>query len=167
MSALSENSDALKLSWPRPPRNRMAASAGDGRAPDLPGGGARPPGTRRRSGESGRAAGRAAGGHRAVRDGHRGPSRSGDRRPGPVRLRLIVDNVLICEVFDASATAPHLRHSKTTDERGRGLFLISRFTRRWGTRHTRDGKVIWAEQSLAEPAGSFTESAGSLTESAG
>ncbi|MGV9347574.1 SpoIIE family protein phosphatase [Streptomyces spiralis] len=86
---------------------------------------------------------------------------------GPVRLRLIVDNVLICEVFDASATAPHLRRSKTTDEGGRGLFLMSRFTRRWGTRHIRDGKVIWAEQSLTEPAGSFTESAGSLTESAG
>ncbi len=84
-----------------------------------------------------------------------------------MRLRLIVDNVLICEVFDAGATAPHLRHSKTTDEGGRGLFLISRFTRRWGTRPTRDGKVIRAEQSLTEPAGYVTGSAGSLTEPAG
>ncbi|WP_329372174.1 SpoIIE family protein phosphatase [Streptomyces sp. NBC_01483] len=67
---------------------------------------------------------------------------------GPVRLRLITEQALICEVSDGSATAPHLRHPKTTDEGGRGLFLISQFTRRWGTRYTPEGKVIWAEQSL-------------------
>ncbi|MCX5088025.1 PAS domain-containing SpoIIE family protein phosphatase/ATP-binding protein [Streptomyces sp. NBC_00365] len=67
---------------------------------------------------------------------------------GPVRLRLITDQALICEVSDGGATAPHLRHPKTTDEGGRGLFLISQFTRRWGTRYTPEGKVIWAEQSL-------------------
>lgn len=69
---------------------------------------------------------------------------------GPVRLRLILDRTLICEVFDGGATAPHLRHPRTTDEGGRGLFLISQFTRRWGTRFLPEGKVIWAEQSLAE-----------------
>ncbi|MCX4451819.1 SpoIIE family protein phosphatase [Streptomyces sp. NBC_01340] len=67
---------------------------------------------------------------------------------GPVRLRLITEQALICEVSDGGATAPHLRHPKTTDEGGRGLFLISQFTRRWGTRYTPEGKVIWAEQSL-------------------
>ncbi|HWG23664.1 SpoIIE family protein phosphatase [Actinospica sp.] len=71
---------------------------------------------------------------------------------GPVRLRLIVERALICEVFDGGATAPHLRHPKTTDEGGRGLFLISQFTQRWGTRYTPTGKIIWAEQSLTEPA---------------
>ncbi|WP_407698610.1 SpoIIE family protein phosphatase [Streptomyces fagopyri] len=71
--------------------------------------------------------------------------------PGPVRLRLISEDALICEVSDAGATAPHLRHPKTTDEGGRGLFLISQFTQRWGTRYTPDGKIIWAEQSLTEP----------------
>ncbi|GGK60813.1 SpoIIE family protein phosphatase [Streptomyces flaveus] len=72
---------------------------------------------------------------------------------GPIRLRLILTGAtLICEVWDASASAPHLRHPKTTDEGGRGLFLISQFTQRWGSRHTRDGKIIWAEQSLTGPA---------------
>ncbi|MER7957177.1 SpoIIE family protein phosphatase [Streptomyces sp. NPDC096030] len=67
---------------------------------------------------------------------------------GPIRLRLILERTLICEVFDASSTSPHLRHARTTDEGGRGLFLISQFTRRWGTRYTAEGKVIWAEQPL-------------------
>ncbi|MER6133216.1 SpoIIE family protein phosphatase [Streptomyces sp. NPDC001815] len=71
---------------------------------------------------------------------------------GPIRLRLIMSRTLVCEVWDASPTAPHLRHPKTTDEGGRGLFLISQFTQRWGTRYTQDGKIIWTEQSLAGPA---------------
>ncbi|MFF4259850.1 SpoIIE family protein phosphatase [Streptomyces sp. NPDC001663] len=71
---------------------------------------------------------------------------------GPIRLRLLLERSLICEVFDGGATAPHLRHPKTTDEGGRGLLLISQFTRRWGTRYLAEGKVIWAEQSLTEPA---------------
>ena len=71
---------------------------------------------------------------------------------GPIRLRLITDQALICEVSDGGATAPHLRHPKTTDEGGRGLFLISQFTQRWGTRYTAEGKIIWAEQSLTDPA---------------
>jgi PAS domain S-box-containing protein len=67
---------------------------------------------------------------------------------GPVRLRLLRDLTLICEVSDASSTSPHLRHARTTDEGGRGLFLISQFTDRWGTRYTSEGKIIWAEQPL-------------------
>ncbi|MFF3486653.1 SpoIIE family protein phosphatase [Streptomyces sp. NPDC002701] len=70
---------------------------------------------------------------------------------GPIRLRLIMSRTLVCEVWDASPTAPHLRHPKTTDEGGRGLFLISRCTQRWGTRYTQDGKIIWTEQSLTAP----------------
>ncbi|WP_151475644.1 SpoIIE family protein phosphatase [Streptomyces albicerus] len=70
---------------------------------------------------------------------------------GPIRLRLIMSRALVCEVWDASPTAPHLRHPKTTDEGGRGLFLISQFTQRWGTRYTQDGKIIWTEQSLEGP----------------
>ncbi|AJC53787.1 MULTISPECIES: SpoIIE family protein phosphatase [Streptomyces] len=67
---------------------------------------------------------------------------------GPIRLRLILEHTLICEVCDGSSTSPYLRHPRTTDEGGRGLFLISQFTHRWGTRYTTDGKVIWAEQVL-------------------
>ncbi|MFF4253646.1 SpoIIE family protein phosphatase [Streptomyces sp. NPDC001663] len=69
---------------------------------------------------------------------------------GPIRLRLIRESALICEVSDGGATAPHLRHPRTTDEGGRGLLLVSQFTQRWGTRFVPEGKVIWAEQSLTE-----------------
>ncbi|MGW1375501.1 SpoIIE family protein phosphatase [Streptomyces sp. NPDC002446] len=65
---------------------------------------------------------------------------------GPVQLRLILGQALICEVSDGSSTSPYLRHPRTTDEGGRGLFLISQFTGRWGTRYTTTGKVIWTEQ---------------------
>ncbi|MFE9017100.1 SpoIIE family protein phosphatase [Streptomyces sp. NPDC007808] len=69
---------------------------------------------------------------------------------GPIRLRLIRERALICEVFDGGATAPHLRHPRTTDEGGRGLLLVSQFTQRWGTRFVPEGKIIWAEQSLTD-----------------
>ncbi|GAU71223.1 putative protein kinase/phosphatase [Streptomyces sp. NBRC 110611] len=68
---------------------------------------------------------------------------------GPIQLRLIRGQNLICEVSDGSSTSPYLRHSRTTDEGGRGLFLISQFTDHWGTRYTTRGKVIWAEQPFS------------------
>ncbi|MFJ7327625.1 SpoIIE family protein phosphatase [Streptomyces cyaneofuscatus] len=67
---------------------------------------------------------------------------------GPVRLRLLLQSVLTCEVSDASSTTPRLRHARTTDEGGRGLFLVAQLARRWGTRYTNRGKIIWAEQGL-------------------
>lgn len=70
---------------------------------------------------------------------------------GPIRLRLIRERNLICEVFDGGATAPHLRHPRTTDEGGRGLLLVSQFAQRWGTRFVPEGKIIWAEQFLTDP----------------
>ncbi|MDI3408131.1 SpoIIE family protein phosphatase [Streptomyces cavernicola] len=67
----------------------------------------------------------------------------------PVRLRLLYDrNSLICEVSDGSSTSPHLRRANTTDEGGRGLFLVAQFSERWGTRYTARGKVIWTEQPV-------------------
>ncbi|WP_431948364.1 SpoIIE family protein phosphatase [Actinacidiphila sp. bgisy167] len=69
---------------------------------------------------------------------------------GPIRLRLIRQSVLICEVYDGSNTVPRLRHARTTDEGGRGLFLVAQLTRRWGTRYTADGKLIWAEQDIPD-----------------
>ncbi|MFI1364441.1 SpoIIE family protein phosphatase [Streptomyces griseochromogenes] len=68
----------------------------------------------------------------------------------PVRVRLLYDRHLICEVSDGSSTAPHVRRAADTDEGGRGLYLVARFTARWGTRYTARGKVIWAEQALHE-----------------
>ncbi|MEU4029862.1 SpoIIE family protein phosphatase [Streptomyces anulatus] len=67
---------------------------------------------------------------------------------GPVRLRLLFQAALTCEVSDASNTSPRLRHARTTDEGGRGLFLVAQLAHRWGTRYTPQGKIIWAEQPL-------------------
>ncbi|MFG2422711.1 SpoIIE family protein phosphatase [Streptomyces sp. NPDC048448] len=67
---------------------------------------------------------------------------------GPIGLRLIRHQALVCEVSDSSDTAPRLRHARTTDESGRGLFLVAQFSRRRGTRFTAHGKIVWTEQDL-------------------
>ncbi|AOR37635.1 protein phosphatase [Streptomyces fodineus] len=67
---------------------------------------------------------------------------------GPIGLRLIHERTLICEVSDASNTSPHMRRARSTDEGGRGLFLVAQVALRWGTRYTATGKTIWAEQQL-------------------
>ncbi|MFG3025409.1 SpoIIE family protein phosphatase [Streptomyces sp. NPDC048254] len=66
----------------------------------------------------------------------------------PIRLRLIRDRALICEVSDGSSTSPHLRRAHVYDEGGRGLMLVAQLTQRWGSRQTSAGKTIWAEQPL-------------------
>ncbi|QKW11286.1 SpoIIE family protein phosphatase [Streptomyces sp. NA04227] len=66
----------------------------------------------------------------------------------PIQLRMILQSTLTCEVSDASSTAPHLRRARTFDEGGRGLLLVAQLAERWGARHSREGKVIWAEQPL-------------------
>ncbi|EDY58250.1 ATP-binding SpoIIE family protein phosphatase [Streptomyces sviceus] len=63
----------------------------------------------------------------------------------PIRLRLIRDRSLLCEVSDAGSTTPHLRRARSFDEGGRGLFLVAQLAERWGTRHARQGKTVWAE----------------------
>jgi serine phosphatase RsbU (regulator of sigma subunit)/anti-sigma regulatory factor (Ser/Thr protein kinase) len=65
---------------------------------------------------------------------------------GPIGLRLIRDDRLICEVSDPSQSQPHLRRARLSDEGGRGLFLIAQLTDRWGSRYTPLGKTIWTEQ---------------------
>ncbi|NXY93586.1 SpoIIE family protein phosphatase [Streptomyces sp. BR123] len=70
----------------------------------------------------------------------------------PIRVRLLYDRSLICEVSDGSSTSPHLRRAEATDEGGRGLFLVAQFAQRWGTRYTARGKIIWSEQALHDGA---------------
>ncbi|MFD0349503.1 ATP-binding protein [Kitasatospora aburaviensis] len=67
---------------------------------------------------------------------------------GPVEVRLIHAERLTCEVSDPSATQPRMRRARVTDEGGRGLYLVAQLTDRWGSRYTRHGKTIWAEQEL-------------------
>lgn len=67
---------------------------------------------------------------------------------GPIGLRLLREKVLVCEVSDPSNTQPRLRRARTTDEGGRGLFLVAQYSNRWGSRYGRQGKTIWAEQRI-------------------
>jgi PAS domain-containing protein/anti-sigma regulatory factor (Ser/Thr protein kinase) len=66
----------------------------------------------------------------------------------PIQLRLIRDRVLTCEVSDGSSTSPRLRRARSTDEGGRGLFMVAQLAQHWGTRYTKKGKIIWTEQPL-------------------
>jgi serine phosphatase RsbU (regulator of sigma subunit)/anti-sigma regulatory factor (Ser/Thr protein kinase) len=75
---------------------------------------------------------------------------------GPIGLRLIRDvrdGVMVCEVSDPSNTQPRLRQARSTDEGGRGLFLVAQLATRWGSRYNATGKTIWAEQALPTPPG--------------
>ncbi|MDX3262097.1 SpoIIE family protein phosphatase [Streptomyces sp. MI02-2A] len=69
----------------------------------------------------------------------------------PSELRLIRHNVLVCEVTDSSSTQPRLRRARTTDEGGRGLFLVAQLATRWGCRHGQNCKTIWSEQHIECP----------------
>jgi anti-sigma regulatory factor (Ser/Thr protein kinase) len=75
----------------------------------------------------------------------------------PVTVRLLRHHVLICEVCDASSTAPRVVQAAEFDEGGRGLFLVAQLADRWGVRYTEHGKVIWTEQSLAQVSDLRTE----------
>ncbi|MFF3563929.1 SpoIIE family protein phosphatase [Streptomyces sp. NPDC002574] len=66
----------------------------------------------------------------------------------PLALRLINDRTLTCEVRDAGPAAPRLRHARTVDEGGRGLFITAQLAQVWGTRYDAEGKTIWTEQPL-------------------
>jgi PAS domain S-box-containing protein len=66
----------------------------------------------------------------------------------PLLLRIIKDRTLTCEVHDTSSSAPHLRHARTVDEGGRGLFICAQLSQRWGVRYSADGKTVWTEQVL-------------------
>lgn len=42
----------------------------------------------------------------------------------PLYLRLILEQVLTCEVSDTAPSSPYVKHARTLDESGRGLFVI-------------------------------------------
>ncbi|MGW4510055.1 SpoIIE family protein phosphatase [Streptomyces sp. NPDC004436] len=66
----------------------------------------------------------------------------------PLEMRLIHDRTLTCELRDASASAPHLRHAGPADEGGRGLFIVGALADGWGVRYDDRGKTVWTEQAL-------------------
>ncbi|CAM5585419.1 ATP-binding SpoIIE family protein phosphatase [Streptomyces narbonensis] len=67
---------------------------------------------------------------------------------GPIRLRLLRSDSLVCEVADGSLTTPHVRRAAETDEGGRGLQLVTALAHRWGARYGTAGKYVWTEQQL-------------------
>ncbi|MEU8983141.1 SpoIIE family protein phosphatase [Streptomyces sp. NPDC048309] len=79
---------------------------------------------------------------------------------GPVALRLIKHRQLTCEVSDASRSFPRLCHTRSTDEYGRGILLVSQLSSCWGCRWTSGGKVVWASQDLPRPVESEGETKG-------
>ncbi|MFD9282149.1 ATP-binding protein [Streptomyces mirabilis] len=72
---------------------------------------------------------------------------------GQIELRLIRHQVLTCEVSDTNPCTPRPRRARTMDESGRGLFLVTNLSRRWGSRPIPGGKVVWAEQNLPHTSG--------------
>ncbi|MFG2513013.1 SpoIIE family protein phosphatase [Streptomyces sp. NPDC048584] len=69
----------------------------------------------------------------------------------PVTLRLLRTDVLRCEVGDDVPQLPRLRQARATDEGGRGLYLVNRLARRWGTTRLSTGKVVWFELDQPTP----------------
>jgi hypothetical protein len=70
---------------------------------------------------------------------------------GPVTLRLICEDTLVCEIADSSPALPQLRDAAGDDEPGRGLQIVSHLSHRWGSRRTPAGKVVWCEQQIPRP----------------
>ncbi len=81
---------------------------------------------------------------------------------GEIRLRLLLDRTLVCEVWDAGLVQPRRRRARDTDEGGRGLQLVGLLSAGWGSRRTPRGKTVWfelplpdGESSVADPAEAF------------
>ncbi|MFF2651162.1 SpoIIE family protein phosphatase [Streptomyces sp. NPDC058045] len=67
---------------------------------------------------------------------------------GDIRLRLLLDSTLVCEVWDAGLVQPRRRRARDTDEGGRGLQLVGLLSAAWGSRRTPHGKTVWFELAL-------------------
>ncbi|MFH9867047.1 SpoIIE family protein phosphatase [Streptomyces lydicus] len=69
---------------------------------------------------------------------------------GEIRLRLLLDRTLVCEVWDADLAQPRRRRARDTDEGGRGLQLVGLLSQGWGSRRTPRGKTVWFELVLPD-----------------
>lgn len=67
---------------------------------------------------------------------------------GEIRLRLLLDRTLVCEVWDSGLVQPRRRRARDTDEGGRGLQLVGLLSSGWGSRRTPRGKTVWFELTL-------------------
>ncbi|MFJ9406048.1 SpoIIE family protein phosphatase [Streptomyces sp. NPDC101393] len=69
---------------------------------------------------------------------------------GEIRVRLLLDRTLVCEVWDADLAQPRRRRARDTDEGGRGLQLVGLLSAGWGSRRTPRGKTVWFELALPD-----------------
>ncbi|MFJ5775959.1 SpoIIE family protein phosphatase [Streptomyces sp. NPDC093094] len=69
---------------------------------------------------------------------------------GDIRLRLLLDRTLVCEVWDSGLVQPRRRRARDTDEGGRGLQLVGLLSAAWGSRRTPRGKTVWFELPLPD-----------------
>ncbi|WP_031518145.1 ATP-binding SpoIIE family protein phosphatase [Streptomyces sp. NRRL F-5123] len=67
---------------------------------------------------------------------------------GPVRLRMVRADALLVEVSDDDHGVPVLLSAGPEDEGGRGVRIVSRLAREWGTSRSARGKTVWFEQAL-------------------
>ncbi|GGW63797.1 SpoIIE family protein phosphatase [Streptomyces griseoloalbus] len=81
---------------------------------------------------------------------------------GEIRLRLLLDRTLVCEVWDSGLVQPRRRRARDTDEGGRGLQLVGLLSAAWGSRRTPRGKTVWFELPLPGPDTSLTDPAEAL-----
>jgi hypothetical protein len=66
----------------------------------------------------------------------------------PITMRLLRTETLLCEVTDDDHHLPVLCEPSDNDESGRGIYLVSRLSHRWGASHTAAGKAVWFELAL-------------------
>ncbi|MEU0650360.1 SpoIIE family protein phosphatase [Streptomyces umbrinus] len=81
---------------------------------------------------------------------------------GEIRLRLLLDRTLVCEVWDAGLVQPRRRRARDTDEGGRGLQLVGLLSAAWGSRRTPRGKTVWFELPLPNGTTGLTDPAEAL-----
>ncbi|MET9579780.1 SpoIIE family protein phosphatase [Streptomyces sp. DT199] len=81
---------------------------------------------------------------------------------GEIRLRLLLDRTLVCEVWDSGLVQPRRRRARDTDEGGRGLQLVGLLSAAWGSRRTPRGKTVWFELPLPGGDTSLTDPAEAL-----
>jgi PAS domain S-box-containing protein len=67
---------------------------------------------------------------------------------GPIGVRMVRGGSLLVEVSDPLPDPPQPRTATEEDEGGRGIQLVAREARRWGTRHGPLGKTVWFELPL-------------------
>jgi two-component sensor histidine kinase len=68
--------------------------------------------------------------------------------PIGVSVQRIRNDALLVEVSDPLPELPLARDARPEDEGGRGLQLVARTSRRWGTRRGSAGKTVWFELGL-------------------